>query len=73
MDFNLTEEQTMLKDSVNRFLEKNFSFEQRRQMLADRQPMSAQLWQGLASLGVLGVPFAPMTADSAVVAWKPCW
>jgi alkylation response protein AidB-like acyl-CoA dehydrogenase len=59
MDFNLTDEQAMLKDSVERFLEKNFSFEQRRQMLADRQPMSAQLWQGLASLGVLGVPFAP--------------
>jgi len=59
MNFNLTEEQTMLKDSVDRFLEKNFSFEQRRQMLADRQPMNAQLWQGLASLGVLGVPFSP--------------
>lgn len=43
MDFSLTEEQTMLKDSVTRFLEKNFSFEQRRRMLADRQPMSAQL------------------------------
>jgi alkylation response protein AidB-like acyl-CoA dehydrogenase len=59
MDFSLTEEQTMLKDSVTRFLEKNFSFEQRRRMLADRQPMSAQLWQGLAELGVLGMPFAP--------------
>lgn len=59
MDFSLSEEQTMLKDSVDRFLEKNFSFEQRRTMLADRQPMNAQLWQGLASLGVLGVPFAP--------------
>ncbi|HUQ72959.1 MAG TPA: acyl-CoA dehydrogenase family protein [Planctomycetaceae bacterium] len=59
MDFNLTEEQRMLKDSVDRFLEKNFSFEQRRQMLADRQPMSAQLWQGLAELGVLGMPFSP--------------
>jgi alkylation response protein AidB-like acyl-CoA dehydrogenase len=59
MDFNLTQEQGMLKDSVDRFLEKNFSFEQRRQMLADRQPMSAQLWQGLAELGVLGMPFSP--------------
>jgi alkylation response protein AidB-like acyl-CoA dehydrogenase len=58
MDFSLTEEQTMLKDSVDRFLEKNFSFEQRRRMLADRQPMSAPLWQGLAELGVLGVPFS---------------
>src|SRR4051812_9102341 len=59
MAFSLTQEQTMLKDSVDRFLAKNFSFEQRRKMLADRQPMSAQLWQGLAELGVLGVPFSP--------------
>src|SRR3954453_23421148 len=59
MHFNLTEEQAMLKDRTDRFLAKNFSFEQRRRMLADRQPMSAQLWQGLAELGVLGVPFSP--------------
>jgi alkylation response protein AidB-like acyl-CoA dehydrogenase len=58
MDFSLTEEQQMLKDSVHRFLEKNFTFEARRKMLADRQPMSQELWQGLASLGVLGVPFS---------------
>ena len=58
MDFNLTEEQQMLKDSVDRFLDKNFTFEQRRQLLADKQAMSLQLWQGLASLGVLGVPFS---------------
>jgi alkylation response protein AidB-like acyl-CoA dehydrogenase len=58
MDFSLTEEQTLLKDSVDRFLEKNFTFEQRRQMLADRQPMNARLWRGLAELGVLGVPFS---------------
>jgi alkylation response protein AidB-like acyl-CoA dehydrogenase len=58
MDFSLTDEQQMLKDSVHRFLEKNFTFEARRKMLADRQPMSQELWQGLAALGVLGVPFA---------------
>src|SRR5258706_12908881 len=28
-------------------------------MLQDRQPMSVQLWKGLASLGVLGMPFPP--------------
>src|SRR5690606_17155299 len=58
MDFNLTEEQQMLKDSVERFLEKNFSFEQRRKLIADKQAMSPELWQGLASLGVLGLPFS---------------
>lgn len=59
MDFSLTEEQQMLKDSVDRFLEKNFSFERRREMLAERLPMDSQLWEGLAALGVLGVPFSP--------------
>ena len=59
MDFSLTQEQQMLKDSVQRFLEKNCSFESRRKMLAERLPMNAQLWDGLASLGVLGVPFSP--------------
>lgn len=58
MDFNLTEEQQMLKDSVDRFLEKNFSFEQRRKLIDDKQAMSFELWQGLASLGVLGLPFS---------------
>jgi alkylation response protein AidB-like acyl-CoA dehydrogenase len=58
MDFNLTEEQQMLKDSVDRFLGENFSFEQRRRLIADRQAMSPELWQGLASLGVLGLPFS---------------
>jgi alkylation response protein AidB-like acyl-CoA dehydrogenase len=58
MDFNLTEEQQMLKDSVDRFLEKNFSFEQRRKLLVEKEAMSPQLWQGLAGLGVLGVPFS---------------
>ena len=59
MDFSLTEEQQMLKDSVQRFLERNCSFESRRKMLAERMPMNTQLWEGLASLGVLGVPFSP--------------
>ena len=59
MDFSLTEEQTMLKESVARFLENTFTVEQRRRMLTERKPMNTQLWQGLASLGVLGVPFTP--------------
>ena len=57
MDFILTEEQQLLKDSVERFLEKNYSFELRRSMVAERQAMSAQIWEGFAGLGLLGVPF----------------
>ena len=58
MDFRLSEEQQMLKDSVQRFLEKNYSFEQRRKLIAERQGMSPQVWAGFASLGLLGVPFS---------------
>jgi alkylation response protein AidB-like acyl-CoA dehydrogenase len=58
MDFTLTEEQQMLADSVERFLQKNYSFELRREMVANRQAMSQEVWEGLAGLGVLGVPFA---------------
>ena len=57
MDFSLTEEQQMLADSVERFLEKNYSHALRREMVANRQIMSEEVWQGFASLGLLGVPF----------------
>jgi alkylation response protein AidB-like acyl-CoA dehydrogenase len=57
MDFLLSEEQQLLKDSVERFLERNYSFELRRSMVAERQAMSAPIWEGFAGLGMLGVPF----------------
>jgi pimeloyl-CoA dehydrogenase small subunit len=58
MDFRLSEEQQLLKDSVQRFLDKNYTFETRRKLIAERQGMSTQAWEGFASLGLLGVPFA---------------
>lgn len=58
MDFSLTEEQQMLQHSVERFLEKNYSFELRRNMVNERQAMSEEVWKGFASLGLLGVPFS---------------
>jgi alkylation response protein AidB-like acyl-CoA dehydrogenase len=57
MDFALTEEQQLLKDSVERFLEKNYSFERRRKQVAERQASAPEVWQGFASLGLLGLPF----------------
>jgi len=58
MDFSLTEEQQMLQDSVERYLEKNYSFELRRGMVDERQAMSEEIWKGMAELGLLGVPFS---------------
>ena len=57
MDFSLTEEQKLLKDSIDKFLDKNYSFELRQSMVSDRQAMSSEIWSGLAGLGMLGVTF----------------
>ena len=48
MDFSLTDEQRMLQDSVERFLEKNYSFDLRRDMVNQRQAMSEEVWKGFA-------------------------
>jgi alkylation response protein AidB-like acyl-CoA dehydrogenase len=56
MDFNYSEEQRLLSDSVGKYLDKNYSFEQRREIIASRQGMSPTVWEGLASMGLLGVP-----------------
>jgi len=59
MDFNYTQEQQMLQDSIEKFLDKNYSFEARRDIIAARQASSATVWQGFASLGLLGLPVPP--------------
>jgi pimeloyl-CoA dehydrogenase small subunit len=56
MDFDYTEEQQLLRDSVEKFLAKNYSFEERRKIIESRAGMSAAAWEGFASLGLLGVP-----------------
>jgi alkylation response protein AidB-like acyl-CoA dehydrogenase len=56
MDFDYTEEQLLLKDSIDKFLAKNYSFEQRREIVESRNGMSPTVWEGFAALGLLGVP-----------------
>jgi alkylation response protein AidB-like acyl-CoA dehydrogenase len=56
MDFNYTEEQQLLKDSLEKFLEKNYSFERRRAILAGNAGFSPTAWEGLSSMGLLGLP-----------------
>ena len=45
MDFNYTEEQQLLQDSVEKFLAKNYSFETRREII-DGAPGHAARWSG---------------------------
>ncbi len=56
MDFDYTEEQQLLKDSIEKFLAKSYSFEARRKIIESGEGMSATAWEGFASMGLLGVP-----------------
>lgn len=57
MDFDLSEEQRMLKESVDRLLQDHYSFEQRKTYTTAADGWSRELWQQYADLGLLGMPF----------------
>ncbi len=58
MNFDLSEEQAMLKDSVARFVQDNYDIEKRRDNVSRDGGFSAENWQTFAELGWLSVPFA---------------
>src|SRR5438270_11188864 len=58
MDFDLTEEQRLLSDSVDRLLADTSTFEKRRGYLAEPEGWSRALWSQYAELGLPGLPFA---------------
>jgi pimeloyl-CoA dehydrogenase small subunit len=58
MDFDLSEEQRLLRDSVERLLADHYGFDKRRSYLAEPEGWSRRLWAQYAELGLLGLPFA---------------
>jgi pimeloyl-CoA dehydrogenase small subunit len=58
MDFDLTDEQRLLKDSVDRLVADQYQFEQRKKYMAEPDGWSRAVWQQYAELGLLGLPFA---------------
>jgi pimeloyl-CoA dehydrogenase small subunit len=58
MDFDLTEEQRLLRDTVERLLADHYAFAKRRAYLAEPDGWSRALWSQYAELGLLGLPFA---------------
>ncbi|MBA4043520.1 MAG: pilus assembly protein CpaB [Erythrobacter sp.] len=58
MDFNFTEEQQMLRDSVGRFLQNDYDFDARQKLVRSDAPWSPAVWQQLAEFGLLALPFA---------------
>src|SRR5689334_13840051 len=55
MDFNYTEEQQLLKDSLDKFLAKEYTFEKRREIINTRLGYSPAAWESFASMGLLGL------------------
>jgi pimeloyl-CoA dehydrogenase small subunit len=58
MDFTLSDEQRLLKDSVDRLIADRYAFDQRKNHLKEPGGWSTALWSQYAELGLLGLPFA---------------
>jgi len=57
MNFDFSEEQQMLKDSVARFVQDKYDFETRRKHANGTDGFSRETWQMFAELGWLSIPF----------------
>jgi len=57
MDFNLSEDQRMLKDSLDRFVAEQYSFSTRQTLVYSDRGYSDESWKMFAEMGWLGLPF----------------
>ncbi|MGE3862603.1 MAG: acyl-CoA dehydrogenase family protein [Burkholderiaceae bacterium] len=58
MDFQYSEEQQLLADSIGKLLEKNYDFEARQRIATSEAGYSDELWRQFAEMGLLSLPFA---------------
>ena len=74
MDFTYTEEQTQFSDALRRWVEKDYTFEQRKAIVTSDTGVSAKAWSTLTELGMTALPipeaqggFAGSAVDMLVV------
>jgi pimeloyl-CoA dehydrogenase small subunit len=65
MDFDLSEEQRLLKESLDRLIGDRYAFEQRKTYAQSPEGWSRELWAQFAELGLLGLPFEERHGGSA--------
>ena len=58
MDFEFTEEQRLLRESLDRLLGDSYEFAQRKAYLVEPEGFSRAMWAQYAEMGLLGLPFA---------------
>ena len=57
MNFDFTEEQIMVRDSIERYMREDYDFDSRRAIADSELGMSKENWQTFADLGWLSIPF----------------
>ena len=57
MDFNYTDEQNALRDTLARFIAKDYGFEQRRALAKSDEGFSRDHWKQFTELGLTALPF----------------
>jgi alkylation response protein AidB-like acyl-CoA dehydrogenase len=57
MEFNYSEEQLALQDTLQRFISRDYDFDKRRAFASSDLGFSAQAWSQYAELGLLALPF----------------
>jgi alkylation response protein AidB-like acyl-CoA dehydrogenase len=58
MDFSFSDEQRLLQDSVQRFIQNSYTFESRQKNIQSEDGFSRENWATFAELGWLGLPFS---------------
>ncbi len=58
MDFEFTEEQQQLADSLKKYLAANYGFEARKKTLQSAEGLSQPAWNAFADMGLTALPFA---------------
>ena len=58
MDLTYSEDQTLLSESIARFIQNDYDFETRRRIAASEHGLDPAAWAQFADLGWLGIPFS---------------
>ena len=58
MDFSFSEEQGLLQDSIQRYIQNSYTFDARQKILKSEAGFSRENWATFAELGWLALPFA---------------
>ena len=58
MDFSFSEEQTLLRNTIQSFIQDNYDFDKRTEIVKSEEGMKIENWKLFSDLGLLGIPFS---------------